>query len=239
MTRAEQASSLWRDLLARHNGQRDRALKSWTATLEPEFGPAPVSVAAPRLQSAARAVPTSLEDAVTVTGTPTGITIIIAGEALTANHIWQSVLMPRAKMHVIIATLSGKSASWILANLFRIVRENFRPSVILTKEAAAWKARVTAAVSRRVQDVPQAETYTLTLEFHGRFRSLVGAPLKRDLSNLVKLCEDAVFAGVGLDDSVVFEACQRKIHTLQNPRIIATLEPLTARAQGNLFGGDL
>ncbi|NJK42942.1 MAG: RusA family crossover junction endodeoxyribonuclease [Pleurocapsa sp. SU_196_0] len=243
MTHAEKASSCWRDLLHRCNGDIDRALRGWKQTgLEADFGPAPcaVQLTTPRLEVASRSAQVAFDDApleVETHDIPGALQFVIPGVTLTANLIWRSVMMPRAKLDEITKPLYAQTAPWIISNLFRLVRENFRPSVIMTKEAEVWKARVVAQLQPLASRLPPARTYRVTLEFHGHYLTQQGNVLRRDLDNQTKLLMDAVAEGLGFNDSAVFELRQRKVHDLENPHTVVTLEVLDAIPQQDLFGG--
>lgn len=164
----------------------------------------------------------------------------IPGAALSANKIWVPQIVPTKKMVQITGPLHGLSAAQIIAGLYRFVLANFRATLIMSKDAKEWKARTTASLERHASLLPSAKTYSVTLEIHGRWLSLEGAVLQRDLDNTIKLIMDAVSHGLGFNDSRVFEFHQCKVHTLENPRIvvfIVPLEPLKPQAQGDLFGG--
>lgn len=95
-------------------------------------------------------------------------------------------------------------------------RGDFISKRALTKEAKAWKAAVAlqarAALGRSNLEMQPECPVTMDIVVHGNWRTKKGAPRKRDLTNL-KLLVDAIFEGLGVDDSLVWELRARKDHT--------------------------
>ncbi|SMB84661.1 RusA family crossover junction endodeoxyribonuclease [Deinococcus hopiensis] len=70
----------------------------------------------------------------------------------------------------------------------------------LTPEGRAFKAHVKHLVLQERPALPARGRLALTLQFHGHWETKAGEPRRRDLSNAVKLLEDALFDALGMDD---------------------------------------
>lgn len=174
-------------------------------------------------------------EVVAANGSNSSLTFVIPGATLTANHIWFSTIIPRKKMAEITAPLYKQTLHNVLSGLYGLVKDNFRPNVAMTREGEQWKARVIAQLQPLAPQLPPAKTYSVALEFHGRFLTLDGQPVRRDLDNQTKLLMDAVAEGLGFDDSRVFELHQRKIHDPEEPHTVVSIAVCDPLPQHVLF----
>lgn len=67
----------------------------------------------------------------------------------------------------------------------------------------------------------------LIVHFYADWLTPKGRPRRSDLSNLIKLLEDAIFTAIGIDDCCVFEVRAVKRHTLAAPHMHVRLEALS------------
>lgn len=92
---------------------------------------------------------------------------------------------------------------------------------VLTKEARAFKRAVGAKIRGRVAD---GQRFTLTLNVFFSCYTKKGTVRQIDLTNRVKILEDAVAAALGYDDSRNWRVVLQKRDT-QGPRFVrATLD---------------
>lgn len=97
----------------------------------------------------------------------------------------------------------------------------------LTSEGKAFKDEVMGVVMAARVKAP-AGRFTLSLHFHGNWDTLAGRPRRRDLSNHVKLLEDAICEALGVDDCWIRRVEIEATHAPHNPHIEVTLTPLKA-----------
>ncbi|WP_019585239.1 RusA family crossover junction endodeoxyribonuclease [Deinococcus apachensis] len=95
---------------------------------------------------------------------------------------------------------------------------------VLTPEGQAFKQHVAYHVGRARPNVPPGPL-ALTAHLYGRWSTKNGDPRRRDLSNAIKVLEDAVFDALQLDDCRVRALNARAIHD-PNPRMYVRLEAL-------------
>ncbi len=95
-------------------------------------------------------------------------------------------------------------------------------SIGLTPEAKAWKKgaalQARAALGRSGLELQPDGPLTMDIVVHGNWVTLKDKPRRRDISNL-KLLIDAIFEGLGVDDSLVWELRARKEHTSEKESI--------------------
>lgn len=100
--------------------------------------------------------------------------------------------------------------------------ERSRTGVRLSARARAWRDEVVVIVRQSGQQLPEGKLAFL-LRFSPPNR------LRRDADNLLKLAQDAVCAGLGIDDSrFVATVAFRREPSKTHPRIEVSCEPLPA-----------
>lgn len=83
----------------------------------------------------------------------------------------------------------------------------------LKRPGKDFKMLVRVRVKQLSFSIPDVkETYTLSIEFHSKsWRNKDGTIKKRDVSNLIKIAEDAFIEAIGIDDSRFWELHIKKV----------------------------
>lgn len=82
---------------------------------------------------------------------------------------------------------------------------------MLSPEARKWKEEVETLVASLNLEAPTG-LLAVHIQFHSpRWFNLNGSVKKRDVSNLEKLCVDAVFKALGVDDSMIWKLTLEKV----------------------------
>lgn len=117
-------------------------------------------------------------------------------------------------------TIPGEALS--LNNAYRSFVVRGRPRRALTAEGKAFKGHASAHVRVLGRRPPAGHRLRVTLDLYGRWDTLAGEPLRRDIDNHAKLVLDALCAELGIDDRWIRRLEIEAIHD-PTPRIEVTV----------------
>lgn len=95
---------------------------------------------------------------------------------------------------------------------------------VLTKVARAYIKDVTRRVAGTA---PPDALFVLTIEPHDNFFTKAGAPRQADVTNRVKILEDAIAKALGYDDCRNWRVVLQKQHSTGRKMVRATLDTFT------------
>jgi hypothetical protein len=101
-----------------------------------------------------------------------------------------------------------------------------RKRLILTADARRYKdaAIETARIARGRRVFPEGR-WTMRMDFFGSWLTQSGSDRRSDLSNRIKIPEDSLAEGLGVDDSHIWRIEAEKYHDTDAPRVEAALYP--------------
>ena len=99
---------------------------------------------------------------------------------------------------------------------------------VLSAEAKAWKNKVKSNVVNTLglYTFDKSTLFSLYIELHRDFLTKAGSPRKIDIDNTIKIIQDAIFEGIGLDDSHVVCLMALKVNDV-NKFIRLRIETIT------------
>lgn len=117
-------------------------------------------------------------------------------------------------------TIPGEALS--LNNAYRSFVVRGRTRRALTAEGKAFKGHVGAHARLLGRRPPEGARLRIALDLYGRWDTLAGEPLRRDIDNAGKLCLDALCEEFGIDDRWIRRLEIEAIHD-PTPRIEVTV----------------
>lgn len=106
-----------------------------------------------------------------------------------------------------------------LNNAYRSFVARGRIRRALTAEGQAYKGHV-GAYARRLPPPPPGVRLSVALTLYGRWDTLAGEPLRRDIDNPAKLILDALCEAWGMDDRWVRELTVRAVHATEARTVV-------------------
>lgn len=96
----------------------------------------------------------------------------------------------------------------------------------MKKEGVTFKKEVELACKQYHGKIAP-DLFSLVIVVETNWFSKAGKPLKKDITNRIKVAEDALAKGLGLDDALFFNVTAMKKHSFDTNRTSYLLQPVT------------